>query len=363
MRAPPERTALVLRAQGVPLAAKVEALQEAACYPEPTRAVQAIETHMSWVFLTDRHAWKLKKPVRYGALDFRTLEARHFYCLEELRLNRRLAPSVYLDVWPLTLEADGSLRLGGAGTPADWLVQMRRLSAQDLLDALLGRRAAQPAHMQAIAARLAAFYRAQPRAAIDGRAYRALLLRHIEENEAELSLRQWELPAHRVRALCEQQRALVARHAGLFDARVAAGRVVEGHGDLRPEHVWLGDPLAIIDCLEFSPELRLHDAADEVAFLALECERAGAAPLAEVLLAAYRQASGDAVPPLLVHFYQGCRACVRARLAIAHLHERRYRADPRWRRRALRYLALAARHLRLAEPDAAVASAGGLRSA
>lgn len=362
MRASPEPKALVLREPGVALARKIEALRAPDCYPEGTGAVQAVETHMSWVFLTDRHAWKLKKPVRYGALDFRSVEARHFYCLEELRLNRRLAPSVYLDVRPLTLESDGHLRVGGAGTPVDWLVQMRRLSAQDLLDAMLARRAALPAHMQAIAARLAAFYRAQARAPLGARGYRALLLRHIEENEAELSLPRWELPA-RVRALCERQRAFVARHAGLFDARVAAGRVVEGHGDLRPEHVWLGEPLAIIDCLEFSPELRLHDAADEVAFLALECERAGAARLGEVLLGAWRAASGDTVPALLVHFYQSCRACVRARLAIAHLHEERYRADPRWRRRALRYLALAARHLRLAEAGPVDEPASGLRSA
>jgi aminoglycoside phosphotransferase family enzyme len=144
------------------------------------------------------------------------------------------------------------------------------------------------------------------------------------------------------------QRAFVRQHASELAARVAGGRVVEGHGDLRPEHVWLGEPLAVIDCLEFDMELRLQDAADEVGFLALECERAHAPGLGQVLLAAYKAGSGDAVTAELVHFYQSCKACARARLAIAHLREPRYRDSSRWRRRALRYLVLAQRHLRAA---------------
>ena len=327
---------------------KVQALRQPGCYPLPVQAVRAVETHMSWVFLTGGHAWKLKKPVRLGRLDFRTVAGRHFYCLEELRLNRRLAPTVYLDVVPLTLEADGALRIGGTGIVVDWLVQMQELASGSLLDSLLARRAATPAQLQAVAARLAEFHRAQPRAPLDGRGFRAALLRHIEECARELTDSAWKLPCAPVRALFRQQRAWLQQHGPLFDHRVAAGRVVEGHGDLRPEHVWLGQPLAIIDALEFSPELRMLDAADEVGFLALECERAHAPALARELLQAWGAASGDAVPPELLDFYQSCRACVRASLAIAHLHEERYRATPRWRLRALRYLALARRHMRRA---------------
>lgn len=330
------------------IAEKVAALRNAASYPQPDGAIEAIETHMSWVFLDALHAWKLKKPVRYDRLDFRTASARHFYCHEELRLNRHLAPAVYLDVVPLTREADGSLRVAGAGEAVDWLVKMRRLPGERMLDALLARGEASAEHLRAVAAILAGFYRAQRPAALGARGYRALLLRHVDEHERELLDPALELPADRVQAICAGQRAFLHRHAAAFDARVAAGRVVDGHGDLRPEHVWLGEPVAIIDNLEFAAELRLADAADEVGFLALECERAHAAALGEVLLQAYRQASGDPVPPALLHFYQSCRACARARLAIAHLHEARYRASAKWRRRALRYLALAARHLRAA---------------
>lgn len=330
------------------LAEKVAALRDPACYPERTGAVQAIETHMSWVFLTDAHAYKLKKPVRYDHQDFASLDARRFYCLEELRLNRRLAPDVYLDVLPLA-SADGRLCIGGTGPVADWLVRMRRLPAQAMLDALLARRAATPQQMRAIAARLAAFHRAQPAALLDGAGYRALLLRHVEDAEQELCDPLWAWPPARLAALFARQRALLAVQAGALQVRVAAGRVVEGHGDLRPEHVFLGEPLAIIDCLEFSRELRTVDAADELGYLALECEMARAPALAGVLVQAYRECSGDPLPGPLLHLYQSCRACARARLAIRHLREARYRDSPRWRRRALRYLVLAERHLRASE--------------
>lgn len=325
---------------------KVAALRLPACYPEPTQQVEAIESHMSWVFLTDGHAWKLKKPVRYDHQDFSTAAGRHFYCLEELRLNRRLAAPVYLDVVALRVGADGRLRLGGEGIAVDWLVKMRRLPAQDMLDALLARGAATPQQLRAVAQLLCAFYRGQPAAPLGGRAYRALLLRQVDEYERELCDPAWTLPVDRIRWLCGRQRALLGEAGPWLEARVAAGWVVEAHGDLRPEHVYLGEPLAIIDCLEFSGELRLQDSADEVGFLALECERAGAAGLGRVLLEAYRAGSGDAVPAGLVHLYQSCRACVRARLAIAHLRDAQHRGSPRWERRARQYLALALLHLR-----------------
>lgn len=337
------------------IAEKVAALRSGAAYPEPQGTLEAIETHMSWVFLGASHAWKLKKPVHYDRLDFRTPAARHYYCLEELRLNRRLAPAVYLDVVPLTREADGSLRVAGAGSAVDWLVKMQRLPRERMLDALLARGEATPAHARTVARLLADFHRAQLPAPLGPRAYRALLLRHIDDAGRELADPAWRLPAGRVEALSGGQRAFVHAHADLLDARVAAGRVVDGHGDLRPEHVWLGEPPAIIDCLEFSGELRIADAADEAGFLALECERAHAAALGRELLEAYRKSGGDPAPAALVHFYQSCRACARARLAIVHLLEARYRESPQWRRRALRYLALAARHLRAAQLTAPAA--------
>ncbi len=122
------------------LADKVAHLRRPESYPGRPQRVEAIETHMSWVFLTDRHAYKLKKPIRYDRLDFSTPERRRFYCQEEVRLNRRLAASVYLGTPALTRDARGALTLGGTGRPVEWLVHMRRLPEHLTLEHLLSRR-------------------------------------------------------------------------------------------------------------------------------------------------------------------------------------------------------------------------------
>lgn len=347
------------------LADKVAALRQPDAYPQPVDRVECIETHMSWVFLAGDEAWKLKKPVRHEHLDFRTMSARRFYCLEELRLNRALAPHVYLGVVPLRA-SQNHLWLDREGVEVDWLVRMRRLPAGGFLDARLARGAGTAAatpgdiaadmathmatHMAAVAALLCGFYRAQPPVALGTSAYLALLQRHSEEDERELMLHSQVLPPGQVQALGAAQRRALEQAAPLLAQRLAAGRVVEGHGDLRPEHVFLGPPLAIIDRLEFSAELRTLDAADEVAFLALECEHSGAAALGAALLQAWRAQAADDVPAHLLHLYRSCRASVRARLAAAHLHEGRYRESPRWPRRVREYFRLAQRHLLRATP-------------
>lgn len=329
--------------------AKVAALLQPASYPGHPRSVEVVETHMSWVFLTDRHVYKMKKPMRYDSLDFGTLETRRFYCEEELRLNRRLAPAVYLDVVALRIDAGGALRIALQGQVVDWLVKMRRLPAQLMLDSLLENGTATADHMRRVAVQLAAFYGGLEPAVTDPAQYVARLRREIDAFEHDLCHPRFALPAQAVKSACAQLRAVLCLRPGLFEARVRAGRIVEGHGDLRPEHIYLGTPIAIIDCLEFSAELRTLDAADELAFLALECERMESAQLGRVLLDAYTELTGDAPDPALIDFYQGFRACVRARIAIDHLKEARYRESPKWPRRARHYLELAARHTGTAE--------------
>jgi aminoglycoside phosphotransferase family enzyme len=149
------------------------------------------------------------------------------------------------------------------------------------------------------------------------------------------------LPAALIEAICSRQQAFLDGRPGLFDARVREGRIVEGHGDLRPEHICLEPLPQIIDCLEFSRELRVLDAADEMGFLALECERLGAPDLAPVIFATYAGITGDAPPEALVRFHQSHRACVRAKIAIRHLDDPALRGQARWTAQALDYLRLA----------------------
>lgn len=330
----------------VSLESKLAFLRQPDSYPEPCARVETVETHMSWVFLTNRHAYKLKKPVRYGLLDFSTLDARRFYCEEEVRLNRRLAPDVYLATVALVVDAQGHLALAPQGAAVDWLVKMRRLPACRMLDAMIQAGAADERQMRRVAALLAAFYRDCAPAAMAPDEYRRRFAREIAHNRAALSNPGYRLPAACIEPACSMQTAWLAQAAALLDARVAQGRIVEGHGDLRAEHVCLEERPVIIDCLEFSRGLRLADAADELAFLALECERLGAGALGDALLRSYGELSGDLPPAGLMHFYRSVRACTRARIAISHLDEDQFRHSAKWRKRALEYLALAERHAR-----------------
>lgn len=325
--------------------AKVAALGRPETYPERPTRIAAIETHMSWVFLTDRHAYKLKKPVRYEFLDFSTIEARRYDCEEELRLNRRLAGDVYLAVVPLMVHADGRLEVGGAGEVVDWLVKMRRLPAGGTLQDAIRNGTWTEDDIRRVAAQLGHFYNGAARVEIGFAEYRERFYRDIRANLAELGNLAHHLPAEQVQRVHAAQLDFLERRKDLFDARVRERRIVEAHGDLRPEHVYLGREPVITDCLEFNLQFRTLDPADELAFLAMECDRLGAPAIGPLLFGAYQDITGDRPPDILVRFYKGVRACLRAKLALWHLREKVVRDPQKWP-------ALAADYLRLADDGA-----------
>lgn len=329
----------------VPVEAKVRFLSQPNAYPEGPSEVEAVETHMSWVFLTDAHVYKLKKPVRYDYLDFSTLEARRLDCEVEVRLNRRLAEDVYLGVIPLTLDAAGCLNLGGEGEAVDWLVKMRRLPADRMLDDLIRKHRVKQAEIIQLVKRLARFYAAVAVEPITPEQYRQRLLARITENMKELSRPEFGLGKALPEELARAQLGFLQTHAEAFDRRVAQGRIIEGHGDLRPEHVCLLPEPVIIDCLEFNREFRILDPADELGYLALESERLGAPEVGKWLLAGYTEASGDAPSRALLHFYQSCRALLRAKLAVWHLRDDGRHSPSEWLATAREYLQLAQRHI------------------
>jgi len=320
---------------------KVELLRRPEAYPEPTATVEPVETHMSWVFLTERHAYKLKKPVRGESLDFTTPELRRRNSEDEVRLNRRLAEPVYLGVVPLTCAPDGTLALDGEGEPVDWLVHMRRLPADRMLDARIEGGDLDRSEVEPVARHLARFYaRAEP-VGIAPEAYRRRLAEGTHHDARELVAPEAGLDKDRVEALAAEQLRFLEARADLFDVRVAEGRIVEGHGDLRPEHICLTEEPAIIDCLEFSRELRVGDPADELAFLALECERLGRPEVGGWFLDAYRRETGDDPPEPLLRFHRTFRCLRRAVIAIWHLRDEDVADPDEWVRRARRYLELA----------------------
>jgi aminoglycoside phosphotransferase family enzyme len=323
----------------MPIDDKVARLRDPGIYPDRPAAVEVIETHFSWVFLTPSRVYKLKKPVRYHGLDFTTLAARRHNCTQEVALNRRLAPAVYLGVAALTRTAAGRVEFDGPGTVLDWLVVMRRLPAQAMLDAAIRADAVDLAAVDRIAALLAAFYRenAAP-APLAPEAYRQRLAATLAENRAVLSAADG-LDQPLVAALSDWQEEFLQSRSALLGERAA--HLVDAHGDLRPEHVCLGPEPAIIDCLEFDARLRQLDPVDELAYLALECERLGAAAIGQRILAQYQAATDDHCPKELIDFYRAFRSCVRAKIAIWHLADCAPGELEHWRQRARDYLGLA----------------------
>ncbi|MDH5536061.1 MAG: hypothetical protein OEZ08_10895 [Betaproteobacteria bacterium] len=321
---------------------KVAFLRRADTYPGRPARVETVETHMSWVFLTETFAYKLKKPVRYAFLDFSTLAARHRNCQRELRLNRRLAKEVYRGIVPLTLER-GSLRLGGRGKAVDWLVKMHRLPAHRMLDAAIRDGTVSAADLRNMSRVLIAFYRGLAPVAVGERAYRKRFEAGVLANAAELGRPDWRLSQRQIEHVTRAQSRFLAAHGGLLEARARSRRIVEAHGDLRPEHICLTREPVIIDCLEFKREFRLLDPVDELAYLAMECDRLGSAA-GNSILERYLDAAREQVPGAMILFYRAYRACLRAKITIWHLADHAVERD-KWRRRAREYLDLASSYV------------------
>ena len=320
----------------------VSFLSRREAYREPPCELVAIETHMSWVFLADADVYKLKKSIRQDGLDFTSRDLRRRNCLEEVRLNQRLSPGVYLGVVSLTREPHGGLALSGCGPAVDWLVHMRRLPAARNLEVVIreGRAIREAAATGRAARHLATFYRTTARQTPAGFGER--LASGVRSDCDFLSQPRYNLSRSRVEVLAASQLAVLRRCAPMFEERVSGGHIVEGHGDLRPEHIWIGEP-AIIDCVEFDAALRVVDPADELAFLALECDRLGVPAVGGWFLAAYVEETGDCPPPVVLAFYRVYRAMRRAVIAARHLDDPDV-ADP------ARFLARARHYLDMVEP-------------
>lgn len=316
------------------------------------QCAQVIETHFAWIFLTDLYAYKLKKPVRRGSMDYTTIAARKRVCLDELTLNRRLAPAVYLDVLPITRSPDGALAFGrrrGAKV-VDWVVKMRRLPAARMLDRAIAERTLRKEDVQALAHLLTGFFDGAVRQQLSARRQVRRMSERTERNQRDLCAPDLGLDARRVSNITQMQLAFLEQRGVLVGERGA--HLIDGHGDLRPEHVYLGsgpDSPCVIDCLEFDSDLRWVDPAEEIAFLALECRKLGAGALARGLVAHYRASTLTPPDAALMDFYTSQSAMTRAKLAAWHVRDPALVRDAAlWRARANSYLRIATRHIRRA---------------
>ena len=317
---------------------KIDALRDPGTYADRPSRVDAIQTHMAWVFLTDRYAYKLKKPVKYPFLDFSTVEARRLHCGEELRLNRRLAKDVYLGVVPLTVDPSGGFHVGDSGDTVDWLVWMRRLPGDRMLDRMIHDGTVRREDARDVGAVLADFYHRQPPIPISANEHRERLHEDLVETREDLRVHDHRVSVALIDTIADRVLALLDRHRDVFGQRAEAGRIVEGHGDLRPEHVCVTRPPVVIDCIEFNRQWRVVDAVSDLAFLGLECRRLGADWIGQVARGAYEKRTGDVAGPVIWAFYRAYHAYLRAKIALWHLNEPNVDDPRKWTSKARDYL-------------------------
>jgi aminoglycoside phosphotransferase family enzyme/predicted kinase len=316
------------------------ALSRPEAYGAHVSVVEVRETHISWVFLAGDRAYKLKKPVHLPFLDYGTVGRRREMCEEEVRLNRRLCPRIYLRVMAVVPTA-GGVALAPEHDPRaiDYVVEMRRFDESRTLAARVTHGGVEYPALVAVGRRLAEFHAAVPERDAP---YATSALKHaLDDNTATLiELAPDREFARRAAALARFTDAfLLARHDEL-EARAAAGRVRDGHGDLRAEHVLLEHGVEIVDCLEFDPALRVTDVGCDLAFLTMDLEALGSPFAARTVLAGYRKAGGDPGDDALMAFFGVYRALVRAKVALVRAGQ----AEDRDRR-----IADARRRLALAE--------------
>jgi uncharacterized protein len=325
----------------------LKALQNPAIYPEPTASVELRETHISLVFLTDRLAYKIKKPVDLGFLNFSTLKQRRFYCEQELALNRRLSSNVYLAVVAIC-QSDHDYAFDNQGAVVEYAVKMRRLPDERCLEALL-RLPAMAENIGALAQRLAAFHAQHPLPPTrESYGTLAQVEADWQENfEQTTGFIDKTLSQQMYAGVQQAVTSFMSRHANWFAQRVQEGRVRDCHGDLRVEHIYLEEDgaLQIIDCIEFNERFRFIDVASEVAFLAMDLERLGVPSMAHCFVQAYVQHCGDVALYRLLDFYRCYRAYVRGKVASIRLQEGPPpEARPPLQRQAEAYFRLAARY-------------------
>jgi len=253
---------------------QLQQLIEQRNFPEPTQAVSRVETHASWVLLTDEFAYKLKKPIQYSFLDFSTLEKRKQRTEEELRLNRRLTHGVYLEVLPVWAN-DGKVQIGGdvQGEIINYALKMKRLDTDRQMHKLLEAGQVSPRQMEQLAEQLANFHAAtkrirKPRAVEEMYDDFADILK-VQEFIAT----QWDdATASFVEQIVAQVQNFLHAHEARLRARSKQGFVVDGHGDLHSGNIFLLEEPVIFDCIEFNDAFRHVDMVDELAFLCLDLD-------------------------------------------------------------------------------------------
>jgi aminoglycoside phosphotransferase family enzyme len=284
-------------------------------YPHKPQRIELVQTQMSFIFLAGEYVYKIKKPVNLGYLDYTTLEKRHFFCHQELKLNRRLCPDAYLAVVPIIKEKDG-LRIEGQGKAIEYAVKMRQLPRERMMDVLLPRGQVTLGMVRRVAEKLAGFHKkAETSQEIIVFGKLDIIRQNTDENFGQTKKYiGTSITAGEYQHIKDYTNDFIDSNASLFDKRVREEKIKDCHGDLHAAHVCFTDDICIYDCIEFNDRFRYSDVASEIAFLAMDLDRYRQAGLSQHLVSTYVQLSHDEDILKLLNFYKCYRAYVRGKV-------------------------------------------------
>ena len=303
--------------------ALIAALQNPALYPHSVDGFRVIETHISWVILTGAYAYKMKKPVDFGFLNFTHLADRKHFCEEELRLNQRMAPDLYLRVVPITGAADAPV-IDGEGEPIEYLLQMREFPQTQLMAEVQARGELTDAHIDALAEQIAQFHLSIPQVPAGHPLNNAdAIVAPMRQNFEQIRPLLNEKPdLQQLDALSDWTETSIARLRPLLEQRSQQGFIRECHGDLHLGNATIIDnKVVLFDCIEFNEPFRLIDIASDAAFLAMDLEDRGLKCQARRFLNGWLERTGDYAALELLSLYKAYRALVRAKVSLFRLHQ------------------------------------------
>lgn len=301
----------------------IEVLKSPQIYPDNPTEVRVAETHISYLFFTGKYAYKIKKPVDFWFLNFTTLEKRRFFCGQEIKLNSRLSPDVYLGVEEIR-EDNGRISFGGPGKIIEYAVKMKELPEEGMLARLVRSGAATAGLMDRIARRIALFHKeAETNPGIEEFGKISIIKKNLQENFIQtvpfigktLFREQYDFISERSLDFLEKNRSI-------FNRRRTDGKIRDCHGDLHMAAICIeGEDVHIFDCIEFNDRFRYSDTAADIAFLSMDLEFNGRFDLSAALISSYTRYSGDADLPILLRFYKSYRAYVRGKVMSFLLDE------------------------------------------
>lgn len=340
----------------------IKFLKNPKSYPPLVKKVKHLETYISDIFLTGKFAYKIKKPVNYGYLDFTTLAKRKFFCQQELRLNRRLAPEIYLDVLPL-VEKNGKIKFGGRGKIVEWILKMKEIPQKYLMYRQIKKGKIGPKVIDQIAKMIAQFHKkAKTSKKISNFGSLKIIKKNWQENFSQTKpFIGQTISRQDFNFIKKSVEKFISQNKKLFQQRIREKKIRDGHGDLHTGNIFITPKkIFVFDCIEFNDRFRYQDTASEVAFLSMDLDFLDQKDFSEYFVKKYIDYSGDKNLKKILLFYKCYRAYVKGKVLSFHLKDRNLSKNKKaiFRKTAKQFFKLVADYVRQWQKPIIILGAG-----